>query len=62
MTPKATPWRAGQAKRHIGLCKHLLHRLIKGKALSGTFEDMEVMEDMEVHLHLRGMEEEVSPG
>ena len=43
VTPKATPWRAGQAKRHIGLCKQILHRLLKGKAFSGMFEDMEVL-------------------
>ena len=43
VTPKATPWRAGQAERHNGLCKQILHRLLEGKAFSGTFEDMKVL-------------------
>ena len=38
VTPKGAPWRAGQAERHIGMCKRILDRLLRGRTFSGTFD------------------------
>ena len=43
VTPKGAPWHAGQAERHIGMCKKILNRLLKGRTLSGTFEELEAL-------------------
>ena len=43
VVPKAAAWRAGQAERHIGMCKRILHRLLRGVAFNGTFEEMEAL-------------------
>ena len=43
VTPKGAPWRAGQAERHIGMCKKILYRLLRGRAFMGTFEELEAL-------------------
>ena len=43
VTPKGAAWRNGQAERHIGMCKAILHRILGGHAFSGSFEELEAL-------------------
>jgi hypothetical protein len=43
ITPKACPWRAGQAERVIGMAKKSMHRILDGRGFSGNFHQLEAL-------------------
>jgi hypothetical protein len=43
ITPKACPWRAGQAERVIGMAKTTMHRLLAGHEFVGDFHQFEAL-------------------
>ena len=40
VTPKGSPWRAGQVERVVGMTKRLMHHILAGKAFSGNFHEL----------------------
>jgi hypothetical protein len=43
ITPKGSPWRAGQVERMVGLAKRSMHHLLEGRAFSGDFHKLEAL-------------------
>jgi hypothetical protein len=43
ITPKACPWRAGQAERVIGMAKRTMHKLLTGHQFTGDFHQFEAL-------------------